>query len=164
MKKSILIATIVLLGCGKVSKKDAITEDSHNIAKQPFATTSEMSNLPFINKDIEESLKNAIIKGDTISYQKCYKQFVINGYDKEFLYYAILMAEKNNYKKAYTDISKILSIGVDDPKYNFSSKFGTFTMLKAYEMGDEIGKDNVTNRYIKFNKQIPKSSSIYCND
>lgn len=117
------------------------------------------------NPAIKQDLDNAILKGDTIAYVKSYKAYTINGKSKEFLYYAILMAEKNNYKRAYYDISRILALRTDDPlykKYKFSSSFGTYSFFKSYEMGDDFAKEDVKDFYLDKNKKVPKSSSIYC--
>ena len=97
-----------------------------------------------------------------MAYKRCYKEYVINGFDKEFLYYAVIMAEKNNFKGAYDDISRILSIQIDNSKHDFSSKFGNYSLLKAYEMGDKSALEGILNIYVKKNKSVPLSKSIYC--
>ncbi|MFP3577782.1 hypothetical protein, partial [Brevibacillus sp. SIMBA_040] len=88
---------------------------------------------------------------DTLAYIRSYKAYTTNGKSKEFLYYAIIMAEKNNYGRAYYDISRILALRTDDPlvtKYNYSSKFGNYSFLKSYELGDDFAKDDVKDFYI----------------
>ncbi|KPH13824.1 hypothetical protein [Chryseobacterium sp. ERMR1:04] len=161
MKKVALFLIIFsLFNCNKVDKQIKIIIDKDSI------TTGNIKKIDFPDKKLHEDLDKAILEGDTLLYQKCYKKYVTNGHDKEFLYYAILMAEKNNYKKAYFDISRILALRTDNPlsvKYKYSSTLGTYSFLKAYEMGDEGAKEGVKYMYIEENKPIPKSSSIYCN-
>jgi|GEM_PF-3433006 len=108
-------------------------------------------------KDLEE----AIIKNDTTAYKMYFKEYVVNGYAREFLYYAILMAERNNYKGAYQDTSAILYSTTDDT-LSYRSTFANFTLLKAYEMGDKVATQHVKYMYIEKGKKPPKSTSIYC--
>lgn len=111
------------------------------------------------DKKLCENLKKAIYEGDTLAYKSASKQYIINGRYKEFLYYAILMAEKNKYKEAYWDISSILA---SEQHELFSSQYGTYSLLKSYEMGDKGAKQSVKNIYIEKSKKVPKSNSIYC--
>ncbi|MFP3534166.1 hypothetical protein SB763_32960, partial [Burkholderia sp. SIMBA_042] len=77
-----------------------------------------------------------------------------------------LMAEKNNYKKAYYDIALILSLPPTDSlkgKHKYNSKFGEYSFSKSYEMGDEAARE-IAKYYKEKNETIPKSSSIYCKE
>lgn len=58
----------------------------------------------FNNRTLREDLNKAIYENDTLAYNRACKKYATNGRYKEFLYYAILMAEKNNYRDAYWDI------------------------------------------------------------
>jgi hypothetical protein len=121
------------------------------------------SDFDFNDKTLKENLNKAIYKGDTIAYSKACKQYAINGRYKEFLYYAILMAEKNNYGKAYWDISTILSFEDTHPLFNkFESKYGRYSILKAYEIGDDVTKSSMNRIYTEKGKPVPSSSSVYC--
>ncbi|MCW3162873.1 hypothetical protein [Chryseobacterium oryctis] len=160
MKKIISFSLILLLfNCSKKEeqKKSKTTKDT--IPKTTFVT------FDFHDKELQENLNKAITKGDTIAYIRSYKKYSINGRDKEFLYYAILMAEKNNYKKAYYDISLILSLPPTDSlkgKFKSNSKFRDYSFYKSYEMGDEAAKEDIKYMFTEKNEIIPKSSSIYC--
>ncbi|WP_336719078.1 hypothetical protein [Chryseobacterium mucoviscidosis] len=117
----------------------------------------------FNNKTLKENLHKAIYNGDTLAYNKASKEYGIHGRYKEFLYYAILMAEKNNYRNAYWDISTILSFEDSDPLFKtFESKYGKYSMLKAYEMGQSGAKSSMGSTYIEKGKLVPKASSVYC--
>ena len=117
----------------------------------------------FNNKTLKENLHKAIYNGDTLAYNKASKEYEIHGRYKEFLYYAILMAEKNNYRNAYWDISTILSFEDSDPLFKtFESKYGKYSMLKAYEMGQSGAKSSMCSTYIEKGKLVPKASSVYC--
>jgi len=162
MKKIILFSlTLFLFNCTKNNRQANKTINKDTIKK------SEIPKFDFNNKELQENLKKAILKGDTLAYIRSYKAYTINGKDKEFLYYAVVMAEKNNYKRAYYDISRILALRTDDPlvtKYNYSSSFGFYSFLKSYELGDDFAKEDINDFYINENKPVPKSSSIYCKD
>ncbi|MPT31209.1 MAG: hypothetical protein E2600_06000 [Chryseobacterium sp.] len=151
MRNSILILTLLcLLNC----KKDNSVLQKKELSGK---NTGNSFNINQKSKQVEQSILN----NDTISYNRAFKEYVTNGHHKEFLYYAILMAEKNNYKGAYQDISSILEFTVDDP-LNYQSKFSLFSLLKAYEMGNKVAAGSVKYIYTDKGKEIPKSSSIYC--
>lgn len=160
MKKIILFSLILFLfNCTKNDKQVNKTINKDTIKK------SEIPKFDFHDKELQENLDKAILKGDTLAYIRSYKAYTTNGKSKEFLYYAIIMAEKNNYKRAYYDISRLLALRTDDPlvtKYKYSSSFGFYSFLKSYELGDDFAKDDVKDFYVNENKSIPKSSSVYC--
>ena len=158
MKKlASLLILFLTLSCAKNDKKvNKISREIKTLGTPKF---------DFQNKSLQTNLNKAILDGDTLAYIRSYKSYTTNGKSREFLYYALLMAEKNNYRRAYYDISRILALRTDDPlvtKYNYSSKFGNYSFLKSYELGDDFAKDDVKDFYINQNKPIPKSTSIYC--
>ncbi|WP_449397451.1 hypothetical protein [Chryseobacterium wanjuense] len=118
MKK---IFSLLILSLFYNCNKD-INHEEKRIVKDTISQTNS-STFNFNDQELQGNLNKAILEGDTIAYRKCYKKYVINGRDKEFLYYAIIMAEKNNYKGAYYDISRILAIPVEDPLYTRSIIF-----------------------------------------
>ncbi|WP_370899701.1 hypothetical protein [Chryseobacterium gossypii] len=175
MKKLVLfLAIFFLFTCNKITdqKKETKKEEKHelkNILEEENLKTQEYipykdDKFDFNDKKLYENLKKAINEGDTLAYNIAAKQYIINGRQKEFLYYAILMAEKNNYIQAYSDISTILGIyNYENPSdMEFVSKYKLYCLLKAYEMGDDGAKQSVNYIYTEKGKKIPKSSSIYC--
>ncbi|MBT2620372.1 hypothetical protein [Chryseobacterium sp. ISL-6] len=160
MKKIVFLLLVLLLfNCTKKTELKKKISDNDTINKTEFVK------FDFNDKELQNNLSKAILDGDTIAYIRSYKKYTTNGRDKEFLYYAILMAEKNNYKRAYYDISRILALRTDDPlskKYKFSSFFGTYSFLKSYEMGDDFAKEDIKDFYLEKKIPIPKSSSVYC--
>ncbi len=175
MKKLLLIILLVLLNnCSKREEKKSVENKKDTIKLETISEDEPLRNkytpykdnkFDFNDKKLYENLKKAIYEGDTLAYKSAYKHYIINGRAKEFLYYAILMAEKNGYNKAYKDISTILDFEIQDPlvtKYHFTSRYGTYSLLKAYEMRDEGAKVSVNYVYKEKGKSIPKSSSIYC--
>lgn len=110
---------------------------------------------------IRDCLEVAVLKNDTLMYNKFYNESLINNYKKELLCYSIFMAEKNNYRTAYYNISYNLSFGEDEVFYNiYKSKYGLYCLLKAYEMGDKQAKETVKYNFSKKGKKIPFSSSV----
>lgn len=159
MKKITLFSILLLvLNC---SKKE---EQNKSNLNNDIITQTKFVEFDFHDEELQQNLNKAIVKGDTMAYIRSYKKYSINGRDKEFLYYAILMAEKNNYKKAYYDIALILSLPPTDSlkgKYKYNSKFGEYSFAKSYEMGDEAAIE-IAKYYKEKNETIPKSTLVYC--
>lgn len=164
MKKTLLIlcSTAILLSCFK-KNDDEITTTT------PMDTIVKDSN-PYMEnyqnrKRIKKLLDNAIINGDTISYQEAYKDFIISEHSQEFLYYSIKMAKRNNYTRAYFDTYTILNIL--DKRNGYLSQSdkneALFYLIKAYEKGDINAKYKLDELYTKKNNKIPLSSSVLNN-
>ena len=156
MKNLLTIITILTLfmSCKKEDYKKEHEESCKSNNDGANYLNLDDSNMIF-------ELKKGIMDNDTILYKKYYAIYLKSGHAKEFLYYALLMAEKNNSKTAYLNVAEILN----DPiqvKYNFKSKFASFNLLKAYELGEKNAKQYVNYIYTEKGKPIPKSSSIYC--
>ncbi|EJL71487.1 SEL1-like repeat protein [Chryseobacterium populi] len=146
----IVLGCIISLICCKQEGKE-IMADKNNITSEPV--------LFDINNDtIKENLNDAIKKGDTIAYLKSLKIFTTNGYEKEFLYYAMKMAEEQHYPLAYENVYTILLRISDENGYRKDSKIGEYYLLKAYELGSKSAKYNLENFYK--NKPIPTSASV----
>ncbi|WP_299176489.1 hypothetical protein [uncultured Chryseobacterium sp.] len=174
--KNLLITVLLLLLSNSCSehqnKKNNIEKEKIKLETisedQPLTdeyTLYADNKFDFNNKKLKEDLDKAIFQGDTIAYNSASKHYAVNGRYKEFLYYAILMAEKNNYRQAYWDISNILSFEKGHPlitNYGFTSIYGKYSMLKAYEMGDNGAKASVDFVYKQYGKAIPASTSVYC--
>ncbi|MDQ8141012.1 hypothetical protein [Chryseobacterium sp. CFS15] len=165
MKKTLLIlcSTAILLSCFKKNDDEITTTTT------PMDTIVKDSN-PYMEnyqnrKRIKKLLDNAIINGDTISYQEAYKDFIISEHSQEFLYYSIKMAKRNNYTRAYFDTYTILNIL--DKRNGYLSQSdkneALFYLLKAYEKGDINAKYKLDELYTKKNKKIPLSSSVLNN-
>lgn len=167
MKKLFLLFILFLLSnCDKsTSKADVKLKDMLN-EKQTTEYVPYVDNkFDFNDKTLKENLNKAIYEGDTLAYNKACKEYAVNGRYKEFLYYAVLMAEKNNYSNAYWDISTILSFEEDHPLFDkFESKYGTYSILKAYELGQRGAKSSMNYVYTEKGKPVPPSSSVYCSD
>ncbi|MEN4761406.1 hypothetical protein ABEG63_13795 [Chryseobacterium sp. C39-AII1] len=159
-----LFVLLSLFHCNKTTSKENVQ------LKNVLNDNQPNDYIPYVDKDfdfndkkLKENIHKAIYEGDTIAYNKACKQYSNNGRYKEFLYYAILMAEKNNFSDAYWDISNILSIEEDSPLFDkYKSKYGNYSILKAYELGQRGAKESVKYIYLEKGKKIPKSPSVYC--
>lgn len=164
--KNLFISAILFLVvcCNKnISEKNTVLKDVLNEKPTNEYIEYKDDKFDFNNKTLKENLHKAIYDGDTLAYNKASKEYGIHGRYKEFLYYAILMAEKNNYRNAYWDISTILSFEDSDPLFKtFESKYGKYSILKAYEMGQSGAKSSMSSIYTEKGKLVPKASSIYC--
>ena len=169
MKNLLLSSLFLLFACNEKNKEDIklknVLSDKNIITNEN--TTNTDYKFDFNDKLLKSNLNKAILENDTIAYKSAYKKYVTNGRSKEFLYYALLMAEKNNYKKAYNDVSTILDFEINDPlvvKYKFTSKYGKYSLLKAYELGDLGAKQSANYVYSEKGKKMPKSNSVYCSE
>jgi hypothetical protein len=166
--KNLIILTILFLlfNCNKNTSKENIElKDVLNEKQTNEYVPYKDDKFDFNDKALKENLNNAIYKGDTLAYNRACKQYAINGRYKEFLYYAIVMAEKNNYGNAYWDISNILSAEEDSPLFDkYKSKYGNYSILKAYELGQRGAKSSMNYVYTEKGKPIPSSSSVYCSE
>ncbi|MDQ0066044.1 hypothetical protein [Chryseobacterium lathyri] len=171
MKKLLISMLLIFLSnCNKVNeqknnerKKEDIKLESvsENLLIRDEYSPNKDNKFNFNDKKLQNNLRKAIYEGDIQAYKSASKQYIINGHYKEFLYYAILMAEKNNYKEAYWDVSTILT---SEPHNSFTSQYASYCLLKSYEMGDIGAKQSVNYIYTDKGKKIPKSSSVYCTD
>ncbi|EJL71483.1 hypothetical protein [Chryseobacterium populi] len=144
--------------CSKTEKKRN-NDKKESVENKKVATDTNSLNIN--DTKLQEDLNNMLLKNDTIMYIKSRRKYITSGHSKEFLYYAILMAEKNNYKEAYKDITNILDFTLEDP-LAYNSQYASYCLLKAYEMGDEGAKSSVNYIYTEKGKKIPTSSSVYC--
>ncbi|MGK6344436.1 hypothetical protein ACMGDK_19675 [Chryseobacterium sp. DT-3] len=177
MKKLLISMLLIFLSnCNKEnkqknneSKKEDIKLESvseNQLIRDEYSANKD-NKFNFNDKKLQNNLRKAIYEGDIQAYKSASKQYIINGHYKEFLYYAIVMAEKNNSKEAYWDISAILDFETQDPlvkQFHFTSQYGSYSLLKSYEMGDIGAKQSVNYIYTDKGKKIPKSSSVYCTD
>jgi hypothetical protein len=170
--KKLLISSILLIflsNCNEVNKQKNNENKKEDVKLESVSENQLIGNEYSPNKDkfnfndkkLQENLRKVIYEGDIQAYKSASKQYIINGYYKEFLYYAIVMAEKYNYKEAYWDVSTILT---SEPNNSFTSQYASYCLLKAFEMGDIGAKQSVNYIYKDKGKKIPKSSSIYCTD
>jgi hypothetical protein len=151
MMKKILILNIIIMVLFFGCKKNEIVKTQNPIYQSGYE-----------NKAILDSLlRKAIILGDTIAYKRAYKEFQISGHNKEFLYFSIKMAERNNYLKAYFDVYQIIKVNdmiekFDDKK---TSNIGLFYLIKAYKKGDKNSRDEIEILFPN-KKLIPNMSDL----
>ena len=114
MRKLTLIAYFLLIiGC---NKKNDIIES---------VNTGQVFGEKFDNKNLRDSLaKKAIYSNDTLAYKELKGIYYLSGNTNEFLYYALLMFNRNNYKSSANDIYFILNRTKMDKKTdNFASDY-----------------------------------------
>lgn len=116
----------------------------------------------FLNSLIEKGINN----GDTISYDRAFNYVLEKGGYVEFYYYALLMANKYNYDKAYYNLYILLTR--EGITYNgieiFSNdeetqRLANYYLLKAYELGHKGAHSNLEEI---FGDNIPKSNDYVC--
>ncbi|MDP9956869.1 hypothetical protein J2X97_002528 [Epilithonimonas hungarica] len=114
MRKLTFIAYFLLIiSC---NKKNDIIES---------VNTGQVFGEKFDNKSLRDSLaKKAIYSNDTLAYKELKGIYYLSGNTNEFLYYALLMFNRNNYKSSANDIYFILNRTKMDKKTdNFASDY-----------------------------------------
>ncbi|AZA83533.1 hypothetical protein C1637_15240 [Chryseobacterium lactis] len=149
MRRILLHLSIILISLISCSKQET------SVNKTVKETPDKFN----INDDtIKRNLNDAIKKGDTLAYIRSLKAFTVHGYEKEFLYYAIKMAEEHNYPLAYENVYTILVRISEENGYKTDSKIGDYYLLRAYELGSKSAKYDLESYYK--GKKIPNSKSI----
>ncbi|RWW96700.1 hypothetical protein [Flavobacterium cerinum] len=105
---------------------------------------------------LEELWKSAYKKGDTISYLEMMDIFVLSGHENEFLYYAICMADKHNYRHANIEVYDILrKLPERNDRMN---KIANYYLLRAIESGH---KGAIRDLKERFGTDSPPKSEDY---
>ncbi|BES62599.1 hypothetical protein [Dysgonomonas capnocytophagoides] len=98
-------------------------------------------------------LKKRIIEcGDTASYQTLWYSYLDSPQPEEFLYYAMIMANKYNYPQAYYDVYLCLANTTDVDKLDDATKkIVVEYLVKASERGQDQASE-VLEEIAKFSK------------
>lgn len=109
-----------------------------------FGTNSASLFLERYNDNVlTDSLKHSIQKGDKKAFDELFDIYSLSGNRNEFLYYAIFMAEKYNYDKAFYAVYFILD------KKNTNERLTSiadYYLIKSFESGDESSKEEIIER------------------
>jgi hypothetical protein len=97
--------------------------------------------------------------GDTLAYNEIKNIYFDSGQYKEFLYYAMIMSEKNNFSQAYYDTYFILKTDSMTEDNNKSNILANFYLLKAYENNSDEAKRAINQRFEK--DMIPHAKSYW---
>ncbi len=169
MKKiKLLILVLFLYSCDdKDAKKSIITNNTNDFVYDMPVNLSK-GNVLADRQLLGELLRKAINKNDTIAYNKVASDYIIANMGQEFLYYALTMANRNNYPNAYYDVYVIIKesksslfngdtlLEIDERSRNF----GVAYLLKSYEMGHSTSKYEIDELFPD-KKTIPKSSHYF---
>jgi hypothetical protein len=125
--------------------------------------TNATKMLPAFNsRELQILTDSAIFMGNQKAYNKAAMIYLLNDLDVEFLYYAMIMANKYNYPEAYFHVYIILNNRRNDQKLrnldDRTKKIALYYLLKSYEMNYGEAKYEVDDIYI--NKTIPKSTEF----
>lgn len=129
LKKSIFLAVILLaMAC------------TENIPNSKTANLVMEEGPLFNEQELQEKLYKAIFKGDTNSYKKASNVYFGNDKNAEFLFYAIRMANKHDYSKAYFDVYLILAKSSTyrvpiDLLDSVTKNMAMYYLMKSYEKG-----------------------------
>lgn len=111
---------------------------------------------------IYKMIDDAIDNGNRGAYNRVSNYFIMNQREEEFLFPAMIMANRNNYPDAYFDVYYILAaIRYDKDLERMDSttrNMALFYLLKSYEMGFRSAGYEAEEIFAKQNKPIPKSS------
>jgi hypothetical protein len=161
MKKLFLLSVLSLLfNCDKnTSKKDVKLKNILNDKQANEYIPHKDDKFDFNDKTLKENINKAIYKGDTTAYKQAYRYFSINYYEKEFLYYSIMMADKYDYNQAYFDTYIILSNLNTENKIDDCSVC-QYYLLKSFEKNNHYAKDVIKEIFTDKGLKIPTSISV----
>lgn len=119
-KISIFIVVLILLvSCKEKSKK-----------QEPINATSGYETLS-ADKMYEYKLK-AISKGDTVAYNEILADYIMMNRERDFLYYSLIMSNKNNYPRAAYDVYFILTNRISKDSLKNKLDSATYNFALAY--------------------------------
>lgn len=154
-----LLVLVFLLNCCGNQKTEETTKNRQLNIDEPTRSTE------LINKvELREMSQKILFQGDTTSYKKIASFYFSNERNYEFLYYALVMANKYDYNKAYFDVYIILSkpqtwnIISFDKLDKRTQKMALFYLLKSHEKGYAEAKYSITNI---FGDTTPPKSSAF---
>ena len=104
-----------------------------------------------------------ILEGDTSAYRSLFIAFLDYRYHEEFLFYAMVMANKYNYPQAYFDVYDFLTnIYLKDVENidHTTANISTFYLLEAYKKGHHQATDIVKEYSIKYNERTNREQLI----
>ena len=116
-----------------------------------------------------DSIERAINNNDTLSYSEIANHHLLHHMGRDFFYYALTMAYKNNYPDAYYHVFFI--IGYSTPKIprdalklmdSKSRSFALYHLIKSHEMGYSDAIYELRDIFNN-NEKIP-SSQYYWNE
>lgn len=156
MNKIIIFHLLLLIVFSCSKRKES--PKSLNFSDSINSTTDDYRLENYVMADI--LIKKAIIEGDTSAYKNLSSFYIMKIHRKEDLYfYALLMAEKHHYSKAYWDLFYVLSGSeLCFNKKEVLDKLAVYYLLLAYEGGSNDAKYSV--KEIFKGKKIPKSHSF----
>lgn len=100
------------------------------------------------NDSITGVLADKIInKGDTLAFKEMQDIYLISGHYKEFLYYAMYMANKYEYPDAYNSVYFIMHSDNPKDKDKYLNNFANYYLLKAHESGYKNIGDLLDQRF-----------------
>jgi len=154
--KSIIYSILVIFLYACNSKN----QDSFN--KKTLQKNDAITN----GKETDSLLRKAINDGNIVCYKKAASIYFNENRYNELYFYAMLMANKHNYSRAYYDLyiiinrkgQKINDIQMysDD---DFTHKLSIYFLLKSYELGLKEARSNLEE---VFGENIPKSEIFLC--
>lgn len=113
----------------------------------------------FNNKQLTESLKKSIFKGDTLAYEKLKEIYYLSGNKNEFFFYSFYMAKNFKHIRAYNDCYFNLKYQYKNENDKFLNRTTEYFLLKTYENMPEKIETSIEEFYGDI-KNVPKSSSF----
>ncbi|MBI5858341.1 MAG: hypothetical protein HZB42_11925 [Sphingobacteriales bacterium] len=166
--KKILIALLLgglILSCNQ-QKKSNVSEhksDSIRLKQDTFHLSNDLED-QIGKQGIASLIDSAIERGDSMAYNKVSNYYLINQLDEEFLFPAMIMANRYKDRSAYFDVYDILtSMRYDNhlEKMDEQTKaIALYYLLRSYELGYENAKYEVEELFTDKKLPIPKSSDF----
>lgn len=114
--------------------------------------------------ELNKLIDSALNEGDEMAYNKVSSYYLMNENRDDFLYIALMMANKYSTDEAFFHVYYILN----NPRYKAdlsnldlkSRRIALYYLLKSYEMGYETAKYEVEEIFTKQKKAIPQSKDF----
>lgn len=148
MKNIIQMLIILLIVCS--CKKEIQINKKNEVDGSP---ASEYQTEYYDKEKLDKALKSAIDEKNIEAYSNSFRVHVIANKYHEFLYYSILMAEKNKYDQAFYDTYYLLTC-----EAAFKSNLAMYYLLKGYELDNQDAIDEVEELFPD-KKKIPSACS-----
>lgn len=137
--------------------------------KKVYKQVEKKTNINFNQKYTDSLFNEAILKNDTIAYNKFMYEYWKRQKYSELFYYSLLMANINNSNEAYYNLFLIMDNDTPLTKEVYyksndknSIRLKYYYLLKSYENGNKSAKYLLDNKFGKNN--YPKSQDYFVQD
>ena len=149
MRKNLAFAFFVIC---LISCNERLEENRKEIKQNNLSgiSTHDVYFEKFLNIVEMDSLKDKIRReGDTIAFQKLKEIYYNSGYENDFFYYSMYMANTYEYSYAFYTSYSILMTDIITEKNKVNNIYANYYLLKSYELGYKDALSTIEERFGK---------------